>query len=112
MFTIGDLLPSLQLEIIRRRTKQTRKQTAQALQVSASTVYNWEKGKTKAKITLNENLPELTELEQFYLHRKIAGLTQAQVAKDLGVSRYWVILMEQGKVDGERLRKHWGLNDD
>lgn len=109
MFKMKDLLPSLQLEIIRRRAKQTRKQTAQALQVSPSTVYNWEKGRTRHKIKIDANLYELTEREQFYLHRKIAGMTQAQVAQQIDVSRYWVILMEQGKVDGERLRKLWGI---
>ena len=106
-FTLDDLTPAAKLEIIRRRAGQTREQSAQALQVSASTVYNWERGKTKSKITFNENLYSLTEREQFYLNRKIAGITQAQLAKDIGVSRYWVILMEQGKADGERLRKYW-----
>ena len=87
----------------------TRKDMALDLHVSPSTVYNWEKGRKKVQTTPNKNLYTLTEREQFYLHRKIAGMTQAQVAKQLGVSRYWVILMEQGKVDGERFRKYWGL---
>lgn len=107
MFTIDDMMEHAKLEIIRRRAGQTRKQTALALQVSPSTLYNWEKGKTKAKITIKENLSELTETEQFFLHRKMAGMTQGQLAKKLGVSRYWIILMEQGKVDGKRIRKYW-----
>ena len=109
MFKLEDLLPHAKLGIIRRRAKQTRKETALALQISPSTLYNWETGRTTAKITIKENLYELTLKEQFYLHRKMAGLTQAQVAKDLGVSRYWVILMEQGKVDGKRLETYWGF---
>lgn len=109
LFTIEDITEPAKLEIIRRRAKQTRKQTAQNLQVSPSTIYNWERGKTKAKITIKEDLYELTEREQFYLNRRIAGETQGHVAKELGVSRYWVILMEQGKVNGERLKKYWGI---
>lgn len=109
LFKLDDLSDAAKLGIIRRRAKKTRKQAAQDLQVSPSTVYNWERGKTEPKIKVDENLYELTEREQFYLNRKIEGSTQAQVAKELGVSRYWVILMEQGKVDGERLRKFWGV---
>ena len=107
MFKVNDLLEHAKLGIIRRRAGQTRKETALALQISPSTLYNWEKGRTTAKITIKENLYELTLREQFYLHRKMAGLTQAQLAKELGVSRYWVILMEQGKVSGKRLEEYW-----
>lgn len=109
LFTLDDLTHAAKLGIIRRRAGQTRKQTAQALQVSPSTVYNWERGKTKSKITFDEGIIELSEKEQFYLNRKIDGMTQAKLAKELGVSRYWVILMEQGKVDGARLKKYWGV---
>jgi DNA-binding XRE family transcriptional regulator len=108
-FTLEDLTHAAKLGLIRRRAGQTREETARALQVSPSTVYNWERGKTRSKITFDEELVELSEKEQFYLNRKIDGMTQATLAKELGVSRYWVILMEQGKVDGKRLKKYWGV---
>lgn len=48
-----------------------------------------------------------TERERYWLLRRRAGLTQAEVASDLGVSRLWVCRMERGGAPADRLREYW-----
>lgn len=43
--------------------------------------------------------------------RRQSELTQARVAKDLGVSRYWVHRMECDYATPDRLLTYWGFDD-
>jgi DNA-binding XRE family transcriptional regulator len=110
MVELDDLTRGAKLELLRKRDKLTRKELADNLQVCSGTIYNLEKGITKRGGNLpHPDVGSLTKEEQFKLQRKLTGMTQAQVAKEIGVCRYSVILMEQGKIDSERLVKFWEL---
>lgn len=86
--------------------KETQKDYARRLRVSEGTVYNWESGKTKVARKYRDVIEQkrdklrkyLTLSKQCYFARKRFGKTQQQVANNLGFSRYWVLLMEQGSV--------------
>lgn len=85
---------------------ETQQEYAQRLQVSEGTIYNWESGKTKVAKKYRDKIERkrmgldkyLTLQKQCYFARKRFGLTQKQVAEELGFSRYWIILMEQASV--------------
>jgi len=53
---------------------------------------------------------KLTDVEYCVVLRKRTGLTQQQVADALGVSRYWVMLMENEKAPINRLLQYWEKN--
>lgn len=54
--------------------------------------------------------PKLTDVEYCVVLRRRTRLTQQQVADALGVSRYWVMLMENEKAPIERLVEYWEKN--
>ena len=102
---VKDLKQGECLELLRRRAGRNRAQMAEMLQVCENTVYNWESGNTK-EIPLNSfyvTVDKLQAHEICFILRNRKGLTQAQVAKKLKLSRYWINLMEQGKKDCSRL---------
>lgn len=43
------------------------------------------------------------------LLRRRKGQTQAQLAEELGCTRYWVVTMENGDGSLDRLLAHWGI---
>ena len=104
-----DLLPQERIELSRRRLGYTREDLARNLHVSESTVYNWETGKTTPEETVLANeeiIKTLHDYEICYITRKRLGLTQGQIAKGIGLSRYWVNMMEQGQKSPARLLKY------
>lgn len=52
-------------------------------------------------------LGRVSPLEQCVLQRRRGNITQAAVAKALGVSRLWVNRMERGLADPARLIAYW-----
>lgn len=55
------------------------------------------------------NLPRLRLPEACRLRRRQAGLTQKQLAAILGVSKLWVVRMENEHAPITLLASHWGL---
>ena len=104
---VKDLKQGECLELLRRRAGRNRAQMAEMLQVCENTVYNWESGNTeidpKAFTFFDFSLNKLHPHEICFILRNRKKLTQAQVAKKLKLSRYWINLMEQGKKDCSRL---------
>ena len=47
--------------------------------------------------------------EQCFLLRRRAGETAAEVAEEMGVSRYWLSRMERGTAPVETLAIYWGI---
>lgn len=86
--------------------KETQFEYAGRLQISEGTLHNWESGKTKVAKTCRERIEKkrqtlkkyLTLNVQCYFARKRFGMTQQQLAKDLGFCRYWVAMMENGDI--------------
>lgn len=99
--TLGELL-----ELDRTCYRESQDQHAQRLQVSEGTIYNWESGKTKIAKQHRERLEKkrhtlkryLTLQKQCYFARKRFGMTQKQLANELGFCRYWVAMMENGDI--------------
>lgn len=50
---------------------------------------------------------KLSANERCVLQRKRAGCTQIEVAKELGVCRWWLNQMESGKIDCTPLSHFW-----
>jgi hypothetical protein len=63
-----------------------------------------ELGKVPAK---RVSIGRLSPNERCVLQRKRAGYTQVQVAKDLGLCRWWVNQMETGRQDCSPLSSYW-----
>ena len=52
-------------------------------------------------------IDKLTPAERCLLYRRRAGYTQARVAKELGVCRWWLNQMERGAVACDDLLWYW-----
>lgn len=109
------LEPGEILRIVRRRTGSSRKDFARVLQVSETTLYNWESCKTEIKhdslYFVRDTSIKLNDGEQCFILRNRKQLTQEKIAKRLKLSRYWVNMMENGKQDCSRLLNYFkGLN--
>lgn len=55
-----------------------------------------------------KNNVKLRPHEKCLVHRKRAGLSQAQVAKEMGISRQWMREQETGKIPCDKLLAYWG----
>lgn len=44
------------------------------------------------------------------LLRRRAGKTQAALAEEMGLTRYWVVMMENGEGSIDRLLRYWGID--
>lgn len=53
------------------------------------------------------SLGELSAPEKCLIYRKRSKKTQKQVAKELGICRYWLRLQEQGVQPCNKLLAHW-----
>jgi DNA-binding transcriptional regulator YiaG len=59
------------------------------------------------QIELEQDVLPLTANEECYLLRKRSGLTQEQVAEQIGVTRYWLNQIELGKAASDKLEAFW-----
>lgn len=98
------------LLILRRRRGQSQKQAAEALGVSLYCYRQWESDEQAETDPPKVRSPKLALHEQCFLRRVRAGLSLADLAGELGLSRWWVCKMEQGKAPPERLLEHWGID--
>jgi len=67
---------------------------------------SWESG----RLPFDGKPPKITpplKHELCYLKRRRMGLTQKEVGEELGYTKYWVRLMEQGRVDSSALERYW-----
>lgn len=90
--------------IDRTRRQQTQRQAARRLKVSLGEYSAIETGKQDAKRVA---IGRLTANERCVLQRRRAGYTQLEIAKDLGVCRWWVNQMESGRQDCTPLSSYW-----
>lgn len=63
----------------------------------------------RARKSLPTLVLPLSDQELCVVHRKRSGMTQRQVAKEIGISRYWVNCLEQGHGDITELARYWGV---
>ena len=93
------------LLIERRRRCETQADAARRYGTPVAKYERWERSLEHCPFQFLSISP--TDYEKCYIYRKRRNFSQAQVAKELGRSRYWVILMEQGIVPCQELNKFW-----
>lgn len=94
------------------RTRKGLTQEAAALWFSVpERVYRrWESGSARSRACAPRVFVGRVELgEMCRIIRRRANKTQQDVASELGVSRVWVVQMEQGEAPVARLARHWGI---
>ena len=98
--TIGE-----KLQLYRRRMNRTQREQARIMITPANRYIAWELDQVPGAPDIS--VDNLEDHEICYLLRRRSGLTQAEVAKQIGRSRLWVQLMELGKVQGAELVAYW-----
>lgn len=98
--------------LYRLRTGLTQEEFAKKLNISLDRLKKIEAGTghvdlRKIKFPLDG---KITPQEMCVVRRRRSGLKQSELAEKLGVSRYWLIKMEQGEADVSKLYKFW-LNE-
>jgi DNA-binding XRE family transcriptional regulator len=94
------------LAINRRRAKQNQTQAANSLGLSLHDYKLME-------YDIGENFPvikiprKIFPHEECYIYRRRADESQKKIAKAIGVSRYWFMLQETGKIPCDKLLKYW-----
>lgn len=94
------------LLVDRRRKGRTQAQTARSLNVPVSRYVGWESG----RLPFSGNAPKIGRLEpneKCLLYRRRCNKTQGEVANDMGFSKYWIRLMEQGNAPCDDLLWYW-----
>src|SRR5690606_8962828 len=96
------LTRSERLVIWRRRKGLTQVQAAAELGVRADRYRDWEAGRRGSEIPRKE-VGKLEVREVCYLRRRRAGRAQREIAAAIGMTRLWVIKMEEGTALVDRL---------
>jgi transcriptional regulator with XRE-family HTH domain len=96
------------LRVLRRRRGWSQRAAAKKYKTSEWQYREWEadtnEGAEAPDIELELQLHELC-----FLTRRREGWTAAEIADDLGVSRYWLGCMERGQAPVDRLAEYWGI---
>lgn len=95
------------LVIWRRRQNLNQIEAAAAHKVHPDRYREWEADR-RADIPRRGVLP-LQPREVCYLLRRRSGKTQREIAAAIGMTRLWVIKMEEGTAPIDRLRHYWGI---
>lgn len=108
MSEIEHLRPQEKLILYRRRRGLTQAQMAKENKLSLKAYQKRETGKTPPSLSPpNIEINDLTDAERCFLYRKRCSITQAEIAKDLNLSRYYVNQMELNKVSCDTLLWYW-----
>lgn len=107
--TVGRLTNGEQLFLRRRREGLTQVEAATAHNVSRA-LYSLAERDLSNEVRPTKPLPtgELLGHEKCVILRRRAGLTQQDVAAQLGVCRRTMMLMELNVISAEPLVEHWG----
>lgn len=95
--------------LYRLRLNETQEEFADRLGISLDRVKRMENGSGKKDLAKfpGELADPLTVQEMCIVKRRRARMTQAQVAKELKISRYWLIKMEHGEINILPLYNFW-----
>lgn len=94
------------LLIERRRLRETQMGAAARYRVTPDKYRDWEADRRD-----DAPRPQKLRLQPFeicYLKRRRAGKMQKEVASQIGVTRLWLMKMEQGEAPADRLVEFWG----
>lgn len=111
MAEVVKLTDAERLVLWRRAGAMTREDAAEQLGVTLYRYRRWESGSetpsAPVRFMMRRGVARPTAYEAAFILRRRRGVTQAGLAKKLGVSRQWLGEMELGKVPGERLLAYW-----
>lgn len=93
------------LVIYRRREGLSQAQAAKRYKVGRKLYARWERD--EADDGPDVFIGSLYTHERAYLSRRRADVSRQQVADSIGVSAFWVTLMERGKKPCDRLLEFW-----
>lgn len=96
------------LLIWRRRQGFNQVEAAAEYGVHPDRYRDWEADRRTADQP-RRHLGKLLPHEVCVLMRRRAGKTQREVAAAIGLTRLWVIKMEEGAAPVDRLREYWGV---
>lgn len=105
MLKVNDLTRSEKLRLARRRTKTNQTEAAENFGVTVLLYRAWESDPESEPPDIS--LGKLKTCEQFWILRRRANLTLVDLAAEIGISPYWLHLMETGTAPIGRLRKYW-----
>lgn len=92
------------LLIDRRRRKENQHEAAARLGVPFRTYVRWEREGAGGSAP---DVGDLADHECCLLYRRRTGFTRERVARELGVSKQWVTMMEHGEAPCGRLIEYW-----
>lgn len=96
------------LVLMRHRSGISQEDAAKKMRVGRFIYGAWERGEVPEKMMPTVKLfRRVTELERLMLYRKRSHMTQRRLAMYIGVSRYWLNLMENGGADCAKLKEFW-----
>lgn len=101
---LGDLVPDERLIIERRRLGETQARAAKRYATTLYTYRRWEEGGSDCP---NPGIGRLEVHEACFIERRREKLPATVVAAGVGVSRWWITLMERGSEDPARLVAWW-----
>lgn len=91
------------LYIDRKRRGETQEDAARRHGVRLATYLAWERGTSVCPV-----LPRaVRDIDKFVLLRRRAGVTQQQLAGQIGCSVTWLSLMERGLAPQRLLEEYW-----
>lgn len=104
MLRTADLSSAERLLVWRRREGLTQRQAARRLSVSQYRLRAWELGAGEPpRVSLGRLLPH----ESCFLLRRRSGTSLEELARQLGVTPWWLCQMEGGSAPVDRLLRHW-----
>lgn len=107
MLTTTHLTPGERLRIARRRTGNTQAQEATDIGMPLGAYKLAERDEAQPWNIPVPRVGKLSDFEACIVRRTRRGLTQTALANMIGVSKWWVCLMEQGKAPTDTLVGFW-----
>ncbi len=104
MLQLKDITNGERLLLERRRHQQSQRQAASRHGVSRYRYRRWE---TDVEDAPRVPLQRLREYEACFLLRRRAGIPLHELAREAGVSRWWLCQMEYGNQPARRLLGYW-----
>lgn len=98
------------LVLMRHRSGVSQEDAAKKLKVGRFTYGAWERGEVpESTMPTVKFFKRVSKHERLLIYRKRSGITQRRLAMDIGVSRYWLGLMETGGAPCGMLEEHWAV---
>lgn len=104
---INDLSEAEKFLIYRRRHGFSQRQAAALTGVHRNTYGRLERGENVERTPVCPSVLPLRQNETCFLYRRRSGWTQQACADDMGITRFWYNLMENGKASSDKLMEYW-----